>query len=112
MKMWLCSVLNDENLDPLVELVISPICIHNISLVGTIYFHASLLPSLPFLAASHAGHKLKKSRDLAKGLHILFRKKIHAFPVARYARVSVRYQQRQRQQRMQQQGKGGLGKAG
>ena len=34
MKMWLCSVLKDENLDPLVELVIPLICIHSISLVG------------------------------------------------------------------------------
>ena len=34
MKMWLCSVLNDENLDPLVELAIPLICIHSISLVG------------------------------------------------------------------------------
>ena len=59
MKMWLCSVLKDENLDPLVELVIPLICIHSISLVGAIYFPASLLPSLPFLAASHAGHKLR-----------------------------------------------------
>ena len=59
MKMWLCSVLNDENLDPLVELVIPLICIHSISLVGAIYFLASLLPSLPCLAASHAGHKLR-----------------------------------------------------
>ena len=57
--MWLCSVLKDENLDPLVELVIPLICIHSISLVGAIYFPASLLPSLPFLAASHAGHKLR-----------------------------------------------------
>ena len=59
MKMWLCSVLKDENLDPLVELVIPLICIHSISLVGAIYFLASLLPSLPCLAASHAGHKLR-----------------------------------------------------
>ena len=59
MKMWLCSVLKDENLDPLVELVIPLICIHSISLVGAIYFLASLPPSLPCLAASHAGHKLR-----------------------------------------------------
>ena len=59
MIMWRQSVSKDENLDPLVELVIPLICIHSISVVGAIYFPASLLPSLPFLAASHAGHKLR-----------------------------------------------------